>query len=108
MAHDEAWEILVEYRDVLDSIVLELMEKETVSAADMVRLAARVQKRQPMAPFNGFGKRRPSDRPPVLTPSERDRLKATVAVDAAQAQNGASTSDSPSWGGHAATGDSSH
>jgi hypothetical protein len=70
-AHDEAWEILVEYRDVLDSIVLELIEKETISQADMTRLCARVQKRRPMAPFNGFGKRTPSDRPPVMTPSER-------------------------------------
>jgi hypothetical protein len=30
MAHDEAWEILNEYRDVLDDLVLELMEKETL------------------------------------------------------------------------------
>jgi GTP cyclohydrolase I len=67
LAHDEAWEILVEYRDVLDNIVLELIEKETVSAADMARLCARVEKRRPMAPFNGFGKRKPSDQPPVLT-----------------------------------------
>jgi cell division protease FtsH len=71
LAHDEAWEILVEYRDVLDNIVLELIEKETVSQADMARLCARVQKRRPMAPFNGFGKRKPSDRPPVLTPTEQ-------------------------------------
>jgi cell division protease FtsH len=32
LAHDEAWEILVEYRDVLDTMVLELMEKETITA----------------------------------------------------------------------------
>ncbi|NUS03209.1 MAG: ATP-dependent zinc metalloprotease FtsH, partial [Nonomuraea sp.] len=30
-AHDQAWDILVEYRDVLDNLVLELMEKETLS-----------------------------------------------------------------------------
>jgi cell division protease FtsH len=71
LAHDEAWEILVEYRDVLDSIVLELIEKETVSQQDLARLCAGVQKRRPMAPFNGFGKRRPSDRPPVQTPAEK-------------------------------------
>ena len=87
-AHDEAWEILVEYREVLDSIVLELIEKETVSQADMARLCARVQKRQPMAPFNGFGKRQPSDRPPVLTPSEKDTLKASAEADGVRAQNG--------------------
>ena len=39
-AHDEAWEILVEYRDVLDSLVLELMEKETLTKDDMARICA--------------------------------------------------------------------
>ena len=33
IAHDEAWEILVENRDVLDQIVEELFEKETISQA---------------------------------------------------------------------------
>jgi len=70
-AHDEAWEILVEYRDVLDELVLELMEKETLNKEDMRRIAGRVDKRPPLAPFNGFGKRTPSDQPPVQTPSER-------------------------------------
>src|SRR4029079_11975311 len=42
-AHDEAWEILVEYRDVLDNMVLELMEKETITREDMDRLCARAQ-----------------------------------------------------------------
>ncbi|MFI5906251.1 ATP-dependent zinc metalloprotease FtsH [Dactylosporangium sp. NPDC051541] len=58
VAHDEAWEILVEYRDVLDNIVEELMEKETITQADMTRICARVVKRAPMAPFNGNGRRR--------------------------------------------------
>ncbi len=44
-AHDEAWEILVEYRDVLDELVLELMEKETLSKEDMARICAPVAKR---------------------------------------------------------------
>src|SRR5437764_14201754 len=35
LAHLGAWTILVEYRDVLDTIVLELFEKETISQADM-------------------------------------------------------------------------
>ena len=70
IAHDEAWEILVEYRDVLDNIVLELIEKETITQADMERICARVIKRPPMAPFNTFGKRKVSDQPPVLTPAE--------------------------------------
>jgi cell division protease FtsH len=63
IAHDEAWEILVEYRDVLDNIVDELMEKETISQTDMARICARVVKRPPMAPFSGNGRRRRSSEP---------------------------------------------
>jgi cell division protease FtsH len=88
LAHDEAWEILVEYRDVLDNIVLELIEKETISQADMARLCARVVKRPPMAPYNGFGKRQPSDQPPVLTPTEKDKLKAQAEADGMEALSG--------------------
>jgi cell division protease FtsH len=86
-AHDEAWDILVEYRDVLDGIVLELIEKETITNADMARLCARVQKRRPMAPFNGFGKRQlpGEERPPVLTPTEIEALKVSAAADGVQA-----------------------
>jgi cell division protease FtsH len=81
LAHDEAWEILVEYRDVLDNMVLELMEKETITREDMDRICARVAKRPPMSPFNGFGKRLPSEAPPVLTPAEREKLKAQAEAD---------------------------
>src|SRR3712207_7276 len=70
-AHDEAWEILVEHRAVLDQLVLELIEKETLSKEDMARICSPVTKRPSLAPHNGFGKRTPSDQPPVLTPAER-------------------------------------
>ena len=69
-AHDEAWEILVEHRDVLDNLVLELMEKETLGKDDLARIFAPVHKRPPHNAFTGFGKRRPSDKPPVMTPAE--------------------------------------
>ncbi|HLU32581.1 MAG TPA: ATP-dependent zinc metalloprotease FtsH [Natronosporangium sp.] len=72
LAHDEAWEILVEYRDVLDNMVLELLEKETLSQKDLERICARVVKRKPISPYNGFGKRKPSTAPPVMTPAERE------------------------------------
>jgi cell division protease FtsH len=71
LAHDEAWEILVEYRDVLDTMVLELIERETLSQPELLRICARVVKRKPILPYNGFGKRKPSAAPPVLTPAER-------------------------------------
>ncbi|WP_092558111.1 ATP-dependent zinc metalloprotease FtsH [Actinoplanes derwentensis] len=94
LAHDEAWEILVEYRDVLDSMVLELMEKETITQDDMNRICARVAKRPPMSPFNGFGKRLPSEAPPVLTPAERDKLKAQAEADGQIAVGNSSSENS--------------
>jgi cell division protease FtsH len=68
-AHDEAWEILVQYRDVLDQLVLELAERETLNKEDLERILAPVHKRPPHSAFAGFGKRTPSDRPPIDIPS---------------------------------------
>jgi cell division protease FtsH len=69
-AHDEAWEILVQYREVLDDLVLQLMDKETLSRAEVLRIFAPIQKRASRGSYTGYGKRLPSDRPPVLTPKE--------------------------------------
>ena len=69
-AHDEAWEVLVEYRDVLDNLVLRLLEKETVARNEVLEIFATVQKRPVRGSYTGYGKRLPSDRPPVLSPKE--------------------------------------
>ncbi|GGO26007.1 ATP-dependent zinc metalloprotease FtsH [Microbispora rosea subsp. aerata] len=70
-AHDQAWEILVQYRDVLDNLVLELMEKETLSREQVLEIFAPVVPREKRPSYAGYGKRLPSDRPPVVTPKER-------------------------------------
>jgi cell division protease FtsH len=69
-AHDEAWEVLNEYRDVLDNLVLRLLEKETLSRKEVLEVFATVQKRPIRGTYTGYGKRLPSDRPPVLSPKE--------------------------------------
>jgi cell division protease FtsH len=69
-AHDEAWEVLVEYRDVLDALVLRLLDKETVSRTEVLEIFAPVVKRPVRGSYTGYGKRLPSDRPPVLSPKE--------------------------------------
>ncbi|KUP96933.1 ATP-dependent zinc metalloprotease FtsH [Thermobifida cellulosilytica] len=69
-AHDEAWEILVEYRDVLDELVLQLLDKETLSKEEVLEIFAPVRKRPSRGSYKGYGKRIPSDKPPVLTPKE--------------------------------------
>src|SRR6266576_1179555 len=76
-AHDEAWEILVQYRDALDEMVLEIVEKETLAKDDLERILAPVRKRPPHNTFSGFGKRTPSDRPPVEIPT-REELAARL------------------------------
>jgi cell division protease FtsH len=69
-AHDEAWEVLVEYRDVLDALVLRLLDKETVARTEVLEIFATVEKRPVRGSYTGYGKRLPSDRPPVLSPKE--------------------------------------
>jgi cell division protease FtsH len=69
-AHDEAWEVLVEYRDVLDALVLRLLDKETVARKEVLEIFATVQKRPMRGTYTGYGKRLPSDKPPVMSPKE--------------------------------------
>jgi len=90
-AHDEAWEILVEYRDVLDDLVLELMEKETVAKEEIVRIFDRVAKRPPYNAYGGFDKRAPSDKPPVMTPKEVARVNGGPPAHVEPSSNGGSS-----------------
>ncbi|WP_424805059.1 ATP-dependent zinc metalloprotease FtsH [Rhodococcus sp. 27YEA15] len=69
-AHTEAWAILSEYRDALDLLATELLERETLTRKDLEKILAGVEKRPRITAFNDFGGRTPSDRPPVKTPRE--------------------------------------
>ncbi|MEC3981445.1 ATP-dependent zinc metalloprotease FtsH [Amycolatopsis sp. H20-H5] len=69
-AHTEAWHVLNTYRDVLDELVIELLEKETLTRKDLERIFATVEKRPHITVFNEFGERTPSDKPPIKTPGE--------------------------------------
>jgi cell division protease FtsH len=83
-AHDEAWEVLVQYRDVLDALVLRLLDKETVARTEVLEIFATVEKRPVRGSYTGYGKRLPSDRPPVLSPKEL----ALAAADGGGGSNG--------------------
>ncbi|PXY34265.1 cell division protein FtsH [Prauserella coralliicola] len=69
-AHTEAWQVLNTYRDVLDELVVELLDKETLQRRDLERIFATVEKRPRITAFNEFGERLPSDKPPIKTPGE--------------------------------------
>ena len=70
-AHDEAWQILVDNRDVLDELVLQLFDKETLGGDELLEIFKDVRK-APERPIWLSSERRPiSELPPVLTPAER-------------------------------------
>jgi cell division protease FtsH len=95
-AHDEAWEVLVEYRDVLDNLVLRLLDKETVSRKEVLEIFAPVQERPARGTYTGYGKRLPSDRPPVLSPKELALAASSpLGADGVNGANGQALDDRP-------------
>ena len=74
-AHDEAWHVLNDNREVLDNLVLQLREKETLNAEQLARIFKDVVKRPIRPVWLSSDRRNVSKRPPVLTPAEqRDAL----------------------------------
>ena len=70
-AHQEAYEILVENREILDNLVLELMEKETLEKEEVARVFAAVKERPARKPWTGSKERKPSKQPPVVFEKEK-------------------------------------
>ena len=70
-AHQEAYEILIENREILDALVLELMEKETLEKEEVARVFAEVKARPARKPWTGSKERKPSKQPPVIFEKEK-------------------------------------
>ena len=68
-AHQEAFDILMENRDVLDRLVTELFEKETLNKAEVAEIFADLRMREHRPAWTGSDSRVPSDLPPVQAPS---------------------------------------
>ena len=100
-AHQEAYDILVTNRDVLDHLVLELLDKETLDKAAVERIFANLQLREVRPAWTGSARRAPSDRPPVLTPAEVSQLNGDApSTNGHGPENGAThgvTADEDSW-----------
>ena len=67
-AHQEAYDILVNNRDVLDRLVLELLEKETLDKAEVEAVFADLRLRSPRPAWTGSSLRQPDVRGPVEVP----------------------------------------
>jgi len=76
-AHQEAFDILDENRDVLDALVLELFDKETLDKAQVAKIFEPLRRRPPRPAWTGSDQRVPSSIPPVEIPQWiRDRAAA--------------------------------
>lgn len=64
-AHQEAYEVLVANRDVLDALVVELLDKETLDKAQIEAIFAALRLREPRPAWTGSARRRPDERGPV-------------------------------------------
>ncbi len=67
-AHQEAYDILVDNRDVLDRLVLELLEKETLDKAEVEAVFADLRLRESRPAWTGSSLRSPDERGPVRVP----------------------------------------
>jgi cell division protease FtsH len=70
-AHDEAWHAVNDNRDILDNLVLELLERETLNAAELAEMFKGIRKRPVRQTWLSSEHRTLSDLPPVLTPAEQ-------------------------------------
>jgi cell division protease FtsH len=80
VAHHEAYEILVENRDVLDALVVELLEKETLNREEIATIFEPLKRRPGRPAWTGSARRSPSARPPVDVPPLASARFMTEAV----------------------------
>ena len=73
-AHQEAFNILVENREILDALVVELLERETLLKEDIERIFAKVKMVGPRPAWTGSSKRVPSAIPPVGLVSAKPQI----------------------------------
>ena len=80
-AHNEAFETLVDNRDVLDRLVVELLEKETLNKEQVAEIVASLRRRPQRPAWTGSERRMPSDRPPVEVPARQpDAVGAGASI----------------------------
>ncbi|MFC0265067.1 ATP-dependent zinc metalloprotease FtsH [Alloscardovia macacae] len=78
-AHQEAYDIVMQNRAVLDELVRQLLEKETLDAKELAAIFAPLKKAPERTQWLSASDRVVSDLPPVEIPKN---LRSSVAVDA--------------------------
>ena len=98
-AHNEAFEILVDNRDVLDGLVTALLEKETLDKEEVAALFTDLRRRSLRPAWTGSARRQPSTLGPVPFP-----VRAVPVAAPEQAVNGTHVNGSHPAGEHAPSG----
>ncbi len=79
-AHQEAFDILEENRDVLDALVLALLDRETLDKEEVAAVFVPLRRRSARPAWTGSPDRVPSTIPPIEIPQEiRDRVRVNGA-----------------------------
>ncbi len=68
-AHQEAFDILDENRTILDEMVVQLLERETLNKEEIAEIFAKVSPRPERPSWTGSPTRKPSSLPPIATRS---------------------------------------
>ncbi len=79
-AHQEAFDILVDNRDVLDRLVEELLEKETLDKKQVAEIFSALRRREVRPAWTGSDQRVPSDQPPVAVPESTNQPETGLVV----------------------------
>ena len=89
VAHQEAFDILEENRDVLDALVLALLDKETLDKEEVAEVFEPLRRRLARPAWTGSPERNPSSIPPIEIPQEiRDRVSANGRGDHDEEEGG--------------------
>ncbi|GAA2044526.1 ATP-dependent zinc metalloprotease FtsH [Agromyces tropicus] len=98
-AHDEAWQVLNENRDILDKLAAELLEQETLDHHQIAEIFKDVTKLPERPLWLSSDKRPVSDRPPIPFPSRKapiDQGAVDGGVDSGAPVEEAKASRTPS------------
>ena len=83
-AHQEAYDVLVNNREILDAMVLALLERETLDKAEIEEIFAELKLQSPRPAWTGSARRAPDTRGPIpFPPGSSNGHSSSPAVEPA-------------------------
>ncbi|MCH1463420.1 MAG: ATP-dependent zinc metalloprotease FtsH [Candidatus Nanopelagicales bacterium] len=83
-AHQEAYDVLVNNREILDAMVLALLERETLAKAEIEEIFAELKLQSPRPAWTGSARRAPDTRGPIpFPPASSNGHSASSAIEPA-------------------------